>query len=341
MENININKANRKYDKEYLDLFCKENNIILNTDYKTVKSKTIISGKCIHLDCDNTFSKSCYSLIKYNTPYCIEHNTIKTKEKIKKTCLERYNVENPFQSEYFKEKSKKTLLERYNIENPMHNETVKEKIKQTCLDRYDVENPFQSEEFKEKSKQTCFERYGEDHPLKCDYFKNKLKQTCLERYDVENPFQSEEFKEKSKQTLLERYNVLHPLHSSEIMEKSHTNSYKLKEYTFPSGNKIKYQGYEHFAFDELLRDGLQENEIINGCKNVPEIWYTDETGIKRKHYVDIYIPSQNRCIEVKSTWTAEKKKDYIFTKQKSGKELGYEYEIWIYGKNGNKVECYK
>ena len=62
---------------------------------------------------------------------------------------------------------------------------------------------------------------------------------------------------------------------------------------------------------------------------------------KHRHYVDIFIPSQNRCIEVKSTWTAEKKKDCIFLKQQSGKKLGYEYEIWVYNGKGKKVECYK
>ena len=31
-------------------------------------------------------------------------------------------------------------------------------------------------------------------------------------------------------------------------------------------------------------------------------------GLKHRHFVDIFIPSQNKCIEVKSTWTAEKRR---------------------------------
>jgi hypothetical protein len=42
---------------------------------------------------------------------------------------------------------------------------------------------------------------------------------------------------------------------------------------------------------------------------------------------------------VKSTWTAEKKKDCIFLKQQAGKELGYNYEIWVYNGKGEKVKC--
>jgi uncharacterized protein YcfL len=77
---------------------------------------------------------------------------------------------------------------------------------------------------------------------------------------------------------------------------------------------------------------------LTGCKNVPTIWYYDEEGKKHRHYVDIFIPSKNKCIEVKSTWTAQKKN--IFIKQKAAKELGYHYEIWIYDKKGNKVNTY-
>ena len=84
-----------------------------------------------------------------------------------------------------------------------------------------------------------------------------------------------------------------------------------KTYTFPSGKEIQVQGYEPFALNELIQI-LSEDDIINGCSNVPTIAYADDEGKPHKHFPDIFIPSQNKCIEVKSTWTAEKKKDNIF-----------------------------
>ena len=55
--------------------------------------------------------------------------------------------------------------------------------------------------------------------------------------------------------------------------------------------------------------------MVTGCKNVPTIWYIDIDididGKKRRHFVDIFIPNQNRCIEVKSTWTAHINKHTI------------------------------
>ena len=82
---------------------------------------------------------------------------------------------------------------------------------------------------------------------------------------------------------------------------------------------------------------VNEDNIITGYYGVPEIWYYDNNGIKRRHYVDIFIPSQNKCIEVKSTWTFQLKN--VLLKQYYGKKLGYNYEIWVYNTKGYKVEC--
>jgi hypothetical protein len=126
------------------------------------------------------------------------------------------------------------------------------------------------------------------------------------------------------------------------MEKSIKTSYKSKEYIFSSGRIDKTQGYENFALDELIiNEKIDESDIITGLKNVPIIWYNDENGKKHRHYVDIFIPAQNRCIEVKSTWTAKQNQHNIFLKQNAAKELGYKYEIWVYNNKKEKINCYK
>ena len=125
------------------------------------------------------------------------------------------------------------------------------------------------------------------------------------------------------------------------MEKMNKNSYKSKEYVFPSGKIINIQGYENYALNDLLeKENINESNIVTGCINVPLIWYIDKSGKKHRHYVDIYIPLQKRCIEVKSLWTLKKQKEIVFLKQTAAKEIGYLYEIWIYDNKGNKVEFY-
>jgi hypothetical protein len=152
----------------------------------------------------------------------------------------------------------------------------------------------------------------------------------LEKYGVEYPSQNEKIRKKITETCINKYGVEHPSQNYEIAEKQSKNSYSRKDYILPSGLVIQIQGYEN----------INENEIFTGCKTVPTIWYNNELGKKSRHYVDIFIPHLNRCIEVKSTWTVEKKKNCIFLKQSAAKELGYDYEIWVYNRKGEIVNKY-
>jgi len=194
---------------------------------------------------------------------------------------------------------------------------------------------------KEKIKATNLIKYGCEHNSQNEEIKNRKIQTCIKNFGVNFPTQSKIVIEKSIQTSLKNYGVEHPSQNAEYAEKHSKTSYNRKEYTFPSGKKISYQGFENYALNNLIiNEKIDESDIITGCKNVPTIWYNDENNKKHRHYVDIFIPSQNKCIEVKSTWTAEKKKDCIFLKQNAAKELGYKYEIWVYDGKGNIVNKY-
>ena len=123
-----------------------------------------------------------------------------------------------------------------------------------------------------------FKKYGVKSPLQLESVKQQIKQTNLEKYGHEYSLQSQEVKDKGKQTNLKKYGVEYPNQNMEIMEKNSKNSYKLKDYILPSGEIIKIQGYENYALDELFNNDILEENIITGCKNVPEIWYDDENG---------------------------------------------------------------
>jgi hypothetical protein len=140
---------------------------------------------------------------------------------------------------------------------------------------------------------------------------------------------------------MDRYGVEHPAQNAEVSEKMSKNAYKAYDYIFPSGRVEKIQGYEKYMLDELLQqENIPEDDIVVKRCQVPEIWYNDENNTEHRYFVDCLIKSQKRCIEAKSTWTAEKKKDCIFLKQAAAKELGYNYEIWIYDRKGNIINKY-
>jgi len=212
-------------------------------------------------------------------------------------------------------------------------------LKNTIILRYGVENISQSEQIKNKKKETTLKNYGVEHNSKSLIIKKKKVDTCLKNNGVEYPQQSKRIKSKSKQTCLQNYGVEHPMQNEKIMEIVSKKCYKQKTYIYPSGKEIQCQGYEPFALDELVKN-INEDDILTGCKNVPTIWYYDTNGKEHRHYVDIFIPNQNKCIEVKSTWTLKKTKSNIFEKQEAGKKLGYEYEIWVYDAKGNRVETH-
>lgn len=214
------------------------------------------------------------------------------------------------------------------------------KARNTMILKYGVNNISQLDEIKKKKKETTFKNYGVEHNSQSQEIKNKKIKTCLEKNGVEHPQQSKEIRDKSKKTCLKNYGVEHPSQNDELMEITYKKSYKIKTFKFKSGNEIKCQGYEPFALQELVNNFIEENNIITGSNNVPKIWYYDDNNIKRRHYVDIFIPNQNKCLEIKSTWTLKKKKSYVFLKQKAAKELGYEYEIWVYDNKGNKIEVF-
>jgi hypothetical protein len=262
------------------------------------------------------------------------------REKGEQTCLKNYGVKNPSQSEEVRKKGKQTCLQKYGVEYSLQSEEVKEKGKQTCLQKYGVEYSLQSEEVKEKGKQTCLKNHGVEHSMQSEEVKEKGKQTCFKNWGVDYPFQSEEVKEKGKQTCLQKYGVEHSMQNAVISDKASKNTYKSKEYILPSGSSIKIQGYEKFMLDELLQN-IIEDDIITRRNQVPEIWYLDSSAKKHRYYVDVFIPSQNRMIECKSTWTMKKgiEKDNVYLKQQSCKDAGYLCEIWVYNAKGEKVEC--
>jgi hypothetical protein len=318
LNNYGIEQPTKLYTIQKLNEICINNNIKLLKDYsEIIYSESIIEGYCLN-DCENIFSRTLKDIIKNKIFLC-------KKCKYSKAVIDR----------------EETNLKKYGVKNISQNKDIQDKIKNNCMIKYGVHHTGQLDSVKQKFKQTCIEKYGVENPSQNINIKNKKIETSLKKWGTKHHFQNLNIKNKIKNTCLSKYGCEHPMQYSPIFHKQMITSYSKKKYILPSKKIIYIQGYEHLALDDLiLNKNIDESDIIVGAKNVPEIWYSDLSYKKHKHYVDIFIPKLNKCIEVKSTWTAKKNQHNIFLKQKAAKELGYKYEIWVYDEKGNK-NCYE
>ena len=334
-----IRNSKVKYDIHMLMEFCNENNIILLDDYseKIINRDTNIEGICLYNDCKNNFIKPFRQLLKIGgyCEYCSKENG---KLKILATNLHKFGVDNPMKNSEIKEKQKNTMIEKYGVEHNSQLEEIKNQKKEKSLEKYGVEYVLQSTQVREQIKKTNLLKYGVENPQQNKDIKNKTCDTNLLKFKCKSPLGDSIVQKKSIQTNLERYGAPHHSQNAEVADAMLKSSYNKKQYKLPSGKLLDYQGYENFALDRLLHfEKLCESSIITNRKDVPVIWYNDINNNRRRHYVDIYIPSQNRCIEVKSTWTNQTKNS-VLEKQKGAKDLGYNYEIWIFDREGNLVD---
>ena len=331
-----------KFNNELLQLFCKEYNInLLEKCDDNVNCNTKLTAKCLNETCNFNFNKKFHVLFKSKIFTCKKCTINESKQKIKNTILSKYGVEFINQSLEIKEKKKETYLKKYGVDNVLKNVEIINKIKETnnlkYFNKYNKNAP--SLLSTDEKNQTIFNKYGTLNFRSSDYIKDKIKQTVMNKYGVDHISKCKDIQKTKRENCFNKYGVEFNVHRPDIIDKIISSSFMLKTYIFPSGRIDKIQGYEPFALNDLINIyKIDENDIITGVKNVPEIWYYDINQKKHRHYVDIFIESQNKCIEVKSSWTI--KKENVFIKQQTAKEMGYLYEIWVYNEKGEIIQTH-
>ena len=143
---------------------------------------------------------------------CHSCMSLGTRSKAEQTSLNRHGVKHFPNTK----KAKKTCLEKYGVDNPLKSEKIKEKLKETCLEKYGSTSPLGSKIIYNKTKETLKKNYGVDSPGKSKEIQNRIKTTMLSRYGVASVFSLKSFIEKS--------------HSKEVINK--INEAKRKNHTF-------------------------------------------------------------------------------------------------------------
>lgn len=125
------------------------------------------------------------------------------KEKMKKTCLEKYGSTTAMNSKENIEKRK----EKFKDQDFVQQRSAK--TRQTMQSKYGAEHVMHLDEFKDKQKATMQEKYGVDHPYQSPEIMAKMKANNKAKYGVENVASLPEVQLKMAQTTLAKYGVEH------------------------------------------------------------------------------------------------------------------------------------
>lgn len=189
--------------------------------------------------------------------------TPEAKAKRIETTMERYGVENVYQSEEIKEKIKATTLKNFGVEYATQNPEIQAKMAQTNIERYGVRSPLQNKEILAKVQKTNIERYGDVCSLKNPEVKAKSQKTLMDKFGVDTPFKSKEIQAKVQATVNEKYEVDNVFQSEKIKTKI-------------AETLLKNHGAENFSNSDTAKERLEERiskiiELFNGDKTEYEI----------------------------------------------------------------------
>lgn len=246
-------------------------------------------------------------------------------ERRKNTCLQKYGVENPAQSQIVKSKIEKTMMMKYGVKHALQNKDFLKKSQDTCEKHFGVRSPSQNKDIVkkqvqthitryggvgtaspitlEKIKQTNLEKYGCEWGWGSEEVRAKSIQTWREHYGVDNPFAAEEIKKLLKEINIEKYGVDNPFAAEEIKE-------KIKQ-----TNLEKYGAESPMKLAEIVRKiFITKKENGTSCSSQIEQdfkqWLIDN-NIEFDHQhrdnfypfnCDFYFPKSNFYLEIQGSW---------------------------------------
>ena len=260
-----------------------------------------------------------------------KNNIKKSKEQLNaersKLCKKAYHDKSNNEINKIKEKRKQTNMERFGVENPYQSKEIQEKIKQKNLELYGVEYATQRKDVKEKIDKSTLESQGAKRYLQTEEGQNKFKQSCLEKYGVENPYQSEEKKEKIKQTNLKRYGDEIPCRTKNIKNKMKENSLIKWGTEYPAQSleirdKIKMSFSKHSDEDKQKINSKRKQTNLEKYGNEN---YVNKEKIKESLNNRTYEEKQKTKQLKKENWLSKSKidKNIILEKRKQTNQNKY------------------
>ena len=313
-----------KYDINLLNtiMIRDESNIV--GEYTLLNVCSLIKFIC---KCGKEGSKKFRSLYNKGGAFCKECTKVNRNTKVNNT----YNSKTEEEKQKSNEKRINTRAAR------------PEEEKQKSLEKQLASWNSRPEEEKQKSLEKQLASYHSRSEEEKQKTRQKIEKTNMEKFGRPYATQSitteEKYKrnEKRKNTCIERFGCDNPAQNPEIFKKIQQSAFnRSKEYKMPSGIIRMVQGFEPYALDRLLKVYLEE-DIITNREEICIIEYLMDNK-KKRYFPDIYIPSENKIIEVKSRYIYNIDIEKNKCKGNACKELGFDFEIWIFNNSGNDIE---
>lgn len=276
-DKVNINKIRcKKYQniRNYLFSYFNDNTstfteILFRIKYNIERNYCSVCGKPTYFKGIAWYKKTGKLYADFCSCKC-SMNSNKTKEAYKKSCIDKYGVDNPMKNKNVVDKGKETCKNKYGVVRASLLKEYQDKVKETNMKRYGVEVPLQNKEINEKWHKTCYVNFGTYSPLANKEIYNKTEETTYKKYGVYCVFNRKENREKllSEKTKQKRY---------ETLRRNHTfNTSKIEETIY-----------------EKLIDIYGKNDILREYKDKDRYPYR----------CDFYIKSLDLFIEVQGYYT--------------------------------------
>ena len=192
-----------------------------------------------------------------------------------------------------KEAYKKSCIDKYGVDNPMKNKNVVDKGKETCKNKYGVVRASLLKEYKDKVKETNMKRYGVEVPLQNREINKKWHETCYVNFGTYSPLANKEIYDKAEETTYKKYGVYCVFNTKENREKLLSEKTKQKRYeTLRRNHTFNTSKIEETIYEKLI-DIYGKNDILREYKDKDRYPYR----------CDFYIKSLDLFIEVQGYYT--------------------------------------
>lgn len=173
------------------------------------------------------------------------------------------------------EKRKKTCMEKYNVDNITKIKATQKKADETRLKKYGYKRFFQNKKIQEQAEQNAHTNQAY----------SKRKETCLKKYGVDHHMKNEESKKKGFNTYENKTGYSHPMKNPETLKNIQDKYGKIGSVLGYSYNGLHFDSSWELAFYIWLTDN--NKQFIFHPENYIE--YIGDDGLLHNYYPDFLV----------------------------------------------------